>query len=464
MEYFIRPEKRIDARRYDVVVCGGGTAGVFAAISASRTGAKTAVVEQKGYVGGIAAEGGCGLHSFYNLYNAFPGIKKKKVVRGLPEEFINRLTAAGGASGHNETLMNFGYDSDTLCVDVEVYKLIALEMLREAGVDVLLNTWVVDADARNGTVTSVITESHQGCQALLAKVVIDATGYGDLCARAGAPLLELNDYPVANSMGVAGIDIDAYYQYLKDHGALKEYARGLRDGKPDQIIRVDGSWEKLDPVFYKKTQELGMHTVTTTIHDNYFMFIKLNFLMSGCPADRDALAQAEYELRRRQREALNLLKQVIPGSENAFITRTAPTITIRRARCIRCDYDLSNEEIVDATHFRDDVFAYGFHDEGPRLQVKNGSTYGFPLRAMQVSGFTNLYAIGMMVTSNHHAHMSTRNTVSCMAQGQAAGTAAAMAAAGGCADIRELPYAALRSRLEKDGVWFEDEPLVVSEK
>ena len=463
MDYYIRPEKRVDARSYDVVVCGGGTAGVFAAVAAARQGAKTAVIEQKGYVGGIAAEGGCGLHSFYNLYKAFPGIKKKKVIRGLPEEFIDRLTEAGGASDHNETLMNFGYDSDTLCVDVEVYKLFALEFLREAGVDVLLNTWVVDAEQKNGAVTAVITESHQGCQALLAKVVIDATGYGDLSARAGAPLTEMTDYPVANSMGIAGVDIDSYYQYLKDKGALKEYALGVRSGKKDQLIRVDGDWSKLDPAFHQKALELGMHTVTTTLHDDYFMFIKLNFMMNGCPADRDALAQAEYELRRRQREALKLLKQVIPHSENAFITRTAPTITIRRARCITCDYDLSNEEIIAGTHFKDDIFAYGFHDEAPRLQVKNGSTYGFPLRAIQVSGMKNLYAIGMMVTTDHHAHMSTRNTVSCMAQGQAAGTAAAMVAENRYADIRELPYAKLREQLEKDKVWFEDEPLIVSQ-
>ena len=78
MEIVIRPETKITAQRYDVVVCGGGTAGVFAAIAAARNGAKTALVEAKGYVGGIAAEGGCGLHSFYNLWKAFPESKKNK--------------------------------------------------------------------------------------------------------------------------------------------------------------------------------------------------------------------------------------------------------------------------------------------------------------------------------------------------------------------------------------------------
>ena len=459
MEYYVRPESRVKTRKYDVVVCGGGTAGVFAALAAARNGAKTAVVENKGYVGGIATEGGTGLHSFFNLWKAFPGVKKKKVIRGIPEEFINRLTKSGGASGHNETVMNFAYDSDSLCVDVEMYKFIALQMLREAGVDVLLNTMAVDTAVNNGRVTAVLTESHEGCEALFAEAFIDATGYGDLCARAGARYTQPNDYAVANSMGISGIDIDAYYKVLEKSGALKEYALGTRSGKSGKAIRVDGNWERLDPAFSQKAKEIGMHTVTTTLHDNYFMFIKLNYHLTDCPSNRDALAEGEYELRRRQMEALALLKQVIPNSQSAFIARTSPAITIRRARCIQCDYDLSIEEILHGTHFEDDVYAYGFHDEAPRLQIRNGSTFGMPLRALQVSNLSNLYAVGMMITSDFHAHMSTRNTVSCMAQGQAAGTAAALSASKGCSDIRELPYPALRDTLVKDGVWFEDEPL-----
>lgn len=464
MDTFIRSASTVSARHYDVVVCGGGTSGLFAALAAARCGASTALVEHKGYVGGIAAEGGCGLHSFYNLYKAFPGVGKKKVIRGLPEEFIDRLTAMGGASGHNETLMNYGYDSDTLCVDVEAYKYLANRMLVEAGADVLLNTMLVDADVTDGHINAVFTESHEGCQALTARVFIDATGFGDLSARAGAKLTECSDYAVANSIGIAGIDIDAYYAYLKEHSALKEYALGERSGVKGKLIRVDGDWEKLDPAYAKRAKEIGMQTVTTTIHDQYFMFIKLNMMMPVSPVYRDALADAEMELRRRQQEAIRLLREVIPGSEHAFITRTAPTITVRRARCITCDYDLSNEEILNATHFRDDVFTYGFHDRAPSMQIRDGSTYGFPLRAMQAQGCSNLYAIGMMVTSNQDAHMSTRNTVSCMAQGQASGTAAALAAASGCGDIRDLSYDRLRERLRRDGVYFEEKPLTVSDK
>lgn len=97
---------------------------------------------------------------------------------------------------------------------------------------------------------------------------------------------------------------------------------------------------------------------------------------------------------------------------------------------------------------------YGFHDEAPRLQIKNGGTYGIPYKALIVKNIGNLFAAGMLITSNHSAHMSTRNTVCCMGQGQAAGTAAALCAAKKCG-TRELHYADLRKKLENDNVYFE---------
>ena len=456
MEFAVRPEQKIPARRYDVVVAGGGTGGVFAAVAAARGGAKTALIESKGYVGGIAAEGGCGLHSFFNLWKAFD-VEKRKVVRGIPEEFILRLYQAGGCSGHNDTIMRPEYDNDTLCVDVEVYKYIALCMLRESGVHVLLNTHAVDAIKEGNRITGIVVESHQGAEAITGKIFIDATGYGDISARAGASFTEPNDHPVANSMGIGGVDIDKYFDFMKEAGALHEFGRGPRSGRKNQIIRVDGAWAKIDAGLREAQQKLGMAAVTTTIHDNYFMFIKINFKMEVSPTNRDALADAEFELRRRQQEALELIKKTIPGAANAFIARTAPAITIRRGRCIACDYDISLDEIVNCTHYPDEVFSYGFHDSAPRIQIKGGKTYGLPYRTMLVKGLDNLFAIGMMITSDHEAHMSTRNTVSCMAMGQAAGTAAALCVKNEIGGIRDLPYSKLYDALKLGNVWFDAE-------
>ncbi len=204
----------------------------------------------------------------------------------------------------------------------------------------------------------------------------------------------------------------------------------------------------------EEAQRIGMATVITTVHDDYFMFIKLNFKMKVSPTNRDGAAEAELELRRRQAAAIELFRYYVPGCEKAFIARSSPVINPRRGRLITCDYDITREDVLEGRHFEDDVFTYGFHDMAPRFQIKDGGTYGIPYRALCVAGIDNLFATGMMITADHNAHMSTRNTVSCMGMGQAAGTAAALSAAKRC-DIRALPYAALRQALEEDDVYFE---------
>jgi hypothetical protein len=184
------------------------------------------------------------------------------------------------------------------------------------------------------------------------------------------------------------------------------------------------------------------------------MFIKLNFKMSVSPTNRDGVARAELELRRRQARAVELFRQHVPGCEKAFIARTSPSLCIRRGRLIACDYDISLPDVLEGRHFEDDVMAYGFHDFAPRLQIRGGGTYGIPYRALRVSGVENLLVAGMMITRDQGAHMSTRNTVCCMGQGQAAGTAAALCAASD-RTTRELPYADLRSALERGNVHFD---------
>jgi hypothetical protein len=121
---------------------------------------------------------------------------------------------------------------------------------------------------------------------------------------------------------------------------------------------------------------------------------------------------------------------------------------------ITCDYDITHEDVIEARHFNDDIMSYGFHDSAPRYQIKNGGTYGIPYRALCVKGIENLFASGMMITADHRAHMSTRNTVCCMGQGQATGTAAALCAAKRLG-TRDLKYAELRIALLKQDVYLE---------
>ena len=454
MDTHTEPIRQLPVQAYDVIVAGGGTAGVVAALAAARQGARTALIELKGYTGGIVVEGGTALHSYYNLWKAFPGVEQRQVVRGIPQEIVDRLAVAGGTSGHAEMIAGYDYDAVCTAIDTEIYKLITLTMLEEAGVALYLNTMVSDAIVEGTRIRGVTIESHQGRAALMAHAFVDATGYGDLSARAGAAYVEPNDYPVVNSIGLANVSLEAYYDFLTKHDALTQYARGWRDGKEDQIVRLDGRAAAMPEGFARGAAEIGMSMVTTTVHDDYFMFIKINYKMDVSPTDRDAASRAEVELRRRQARAVELFRQYVPGCERAFIARTSPSLTIRRGRLITCDYDITRDDVLQARHFDDDVFVYGFHDSAPRLQIKDGGTYGIPYRALRVTGLDNLLAVGMMITADHDAHMSTRNTVACMGQGQAAGTAAALCASRD-EGVRELPYGILREALEHVGVYFE---------
>ena len=151
-----------------MVAAGGGTAGVVTALASARQGAKTVLVEWKGYTGGLVVEGGTALHSFHNLWKAFPGVEKRQVVKGIPQEIVDRLMEAGGTSGHAEMLVGFDYDSVCTAIDAEIFKRVTGEMLEEASVDVWLNTGVVGAVTEGSRITGVLSESHGGREAVLA--------------------------------------------------------------------------------------------------------------------------------------------------------------------------------------------------------------------------------------------------------------------------------------------------------
>jgi hypothetical protein len=435
------------------VITGGGTAGVFAAIASARQGAKTALIEAKGYTGGIVTEGGTALHSFYNIWKAFPGVSKRQVVKGLPQEMIDRLIARGGCTGHVEMLTHYDYDSVCTAIDTEIYKLVTHEMLEEAGVHVYLNTLLTGAVMEEDTIRGVITESRAGRESFFAKVFVDCTGYGDLSAYAGAEYTEPNDHPIANAMGVGGVDVDRYNAFCKNQ-AQAQTALGARSGEPSKLVRVGFERGSLPEDMQKEADRIGLSFITSTLHDGYFMFIKLNYKIPVSPTSRDALSRADLELRQRMEAAIVVIRR-IPGCEKAFIARTSPSPVVRRGRCVVCDYDISCADVLGGVHFEDDIMSYSFHDCAPRLLVKDGGTYGIPYRALRVKGIQNLLAAGMLITSDWEAHMSTRNTVSCFGQGQAAGIAAALCAAKGL-DTRRLAYADLKNALLEAGVYLEN--------
>ena len=483
MKTFTEAAQKLPVRSFNVVVAGGGTAGVVAAIAAARTGAKTALIEQKGYVGGTMLEGGTTLHSFFTLGKFF-NRESKQIVKGIPQEIVDRLVAAGGCSGHLVDEVGIDYDEHCTLIDVETYKYVAVEMLQEAGVVIYFNSLIAGADVADGHVRGVMVQSRvEGRLYFEADAFIDATGWGDLSAYAGAEYVLPKEYSVANSVGIAGIDIEKYTSYLRENGGLGGVTYGLRDGKEDQILRVGAPFHKVLSTLLeqhtrtqggsakamlnvqenpdnhiplevqKEMARLALTMGFTTLHDNYFMYLKVNYVMKQGVTSQAEMTKAEIELRRRQQESLALLKKSIPGCEHAFIARTSPTLCTRRGRTIVCEYDIPNQEILDGVHHEDDIALFGFHDCAPKMKVGGDGSYGIPLRAILVKGIDNLFAVGMMISTDYYAYMSTRNTVSCMAQGQAAGTLAAMASRSNTLP-RQIPFDALRQRLVEDGVYL----------
>jgi len=178
--------------KVDVLVVGGGTAGVTAAISAARLGVKTIVIERYGFLGGLVTGGPTGMHTFFNCYHedGTPDVaesRKKQLIKGLPQEIADRLKGAGGGLGHVELELSKRFISVLTPVDPEVYKWLVMEMVLEAGAAVYLHSYVSDVITENGTVKGVIMESKSGREAVLAKVVVDTSGDADVASGAGAP-------------------------------------------------------------------------------------------------------------------------------------------------------------------------------------------------------------------------------------------------------------------------------------
>ena len=155
-------------------------------------------------------------------------------------------------------------------------------------------------------------------------------------------------------------------------------------------------------------------------------------------------------------EVAEMFRRHVAGCEGAYVAGPAPSVGQRRARAIRCDYELSQDDVTEGRQFPDQVGCFGFIDNG-RFLVREAGAYGIPYRALLPKGLDNALIAGRMMTVDLVAHNSTRNTVCCLVCGQAAGTAAALSAARDIAP-RDLDPADLRARLARDGVLLEPSP------
>lgn len=438
----------------DVIVCGAGTAGFTAALSAARNGADTILIEERGYIGGTLVNGAGPLHSFFNLYQGWKGAGKTQLIFGIAQEIVDRLTERRGSLGHLEQVTGGNYDSAITLIDWEAFKALAFEMLEEAGVRLLLHTSAAGVIREKNTVKGVIVQGRSGRSAIRAKVVVDTTGNADVSALAGCSYVKRHETTSAGMpFGMMNVNMKMLTAWLKEKDLITQLIEGDKGSHTDSVIRLGFDLKRV-PAFTKIMEETGMWgPLGYSFHENEFTYINATCVKNVDATDTEELTMAEIKLRRQVNLLSGMLKQHIPGFKNAWLSWTPDSAGIRLTRIVECGHDMTTEEIQEGKRFEDEVFLYGFHDCAPKIRIKDGKWYGFPYRALVPERMDGLLAAGRCLTGTWEAHMSTRNTVSCMAQGQAAGTAAALCAKENIAP-RMLDPQKLRKTLKEQGVFL----------
>ncbi|WP_423603440.1 FAD-dependent oxidoreductase [Sphingomonas sp. MS122] len=459
------------ARRTQILVIGAGAGGYPAAIRAARHGADVLLIERNPVVGGT------GPMSFVTEFLSCENIS------GILREVQQRLAA------HDAAPAEFLPEYFNLAYDPEMLKLVVLDMLVEAGVDILLNTQVVDAIMEGDRIKGVIVENKSGRQAILADVVIDASGDADVAARAGVAMQPREaPQPMMMLCRMGGIDWQRLQQHARanpdDFSKLWGAPPHALDGA--QYVHVTG-WKSL----VQQGKDEGVLPGTFGHHLSVFGATPANLrngigylyavqVLNRDPTDAADLTGAEIEGRRRARDFLPFVKR-IPGMERAFLIDMAPQIGVRDSRRIVGDYTLTRDDIFDGAVFDDEIALKVYR--GPNLKgwvrhkpdgSEGGSGHdpaelpisvvvlGLPYRCLLPAGIDNLIVSGKTVSFDNEAHQRVRLMPECIAMGEAAGTAAAVAARDGVPP-RQVDVAEVRALLAAGGLNLDRERIRLAE-
>ncbi len=426
----IQPEREIPVlAEVDVLVVGGGSAGWAAATASARRGARTMLIEQYGFLGGMMTAGGVGC--LCGPYTCAPGSTRKQIVEGLCGEFMRQLQARGAGFKHLHRFQ----------VDHHQAKIVLDELILEAGVRPLYHTFGVDVLLEDKTIRGTVIESKAGRQAVIARVVVDATGDGDIAARAGAPFEKGDERGRLQGptyiFDMAGVDVDrATSVPLATIRQLMEEA--VRSGDWP-LTRVSGSYSPLP---------LPGH-----VHANMTRVYRTD------GTDPESLTRADIEGRRLAVMYAGFLRARVPGFEHAYLAGLAPQIGIRETRRIMGEYVLTGDDVLSARKFEDGIcnaaWPIELHDpDGPdtrRTHLEGDACYQIPYRCLVPLGVEQLLVAGRCLSSTREGNGSARVMAYAIAMGEAAGTAAALALARG-ETVRRLDARLLCRELDRQGV------------
>lgn len=413
---------------HDVIIVGGGPAGVGAAISAARNGCRTLLIESYGFLGGMWTIG---------MVNPIFDYENKG---GICLEIYNRIETARKGIRNGPDIWNF---------DIEFMKRLLEQMSHEAGVELLYHTTFSMPVIEDNRITGVVVENKGGRSAHRASIIIDCTGDGDVAARSGVP------FNIGREMDGKAQPMTLMFR-MSNVGYTQDYYRYRHYESNELILKIDDALARAginNHIFnYRRPCILkvpGSHTVLCQA-------THIRGLSSINPID---LTSAEIEGRGLVEELFQLLKTHVPGFEIAQLDTTGPHIGIRESRHILGEYFLTLEDIRRRRRFDDGICTATFwvdihQPDGDDQETQKNETlhtnYQIPYRCLVPQRIDGLLTAGRCISGSHEAHASFRVTGNCVAMGQAAGTAAALCVHQGITP-RELDGRSVVARMIKDG-------------
>ncbi|CAN7689646.1 FAD-dependent oxidoreductase [Neorhizobium tomejilense] len=453
---FTEPAREIPVSAdYDVLVVGGGPAGLTAALAAAEDGLRVGLLESRSFVGGNMTIGLPVL--------GFLGQKGNQVIYGLPQKFIERLKERNAASEHRPCPLHMGI---TL-VEPEAVKTVGLEMLTEAGVDVVFYTFVagVIMSDDGSTIRGVVTESKSGRSVVVGKIVIDCTGDADVAYRAGVATEKGDEHggmqPPTLMFCLSNVDTEKLRMSIavEKRTYLTDFIPAEYFGQNQQFIVV-GLRELIAKARTERNLDIpNERTIIITGLKKGEAWINMTRVTGTDGTDARSLTHGEIVARHQIDDIVEYLINYVPGFEEAHFTKTAPFLGIRETRRIVGRYTMNEQDVLGCRHFEDAIavasYPIDIHrpgDEGCTL-IWCGDCYDIPYRSLLPKSIENLIVAGRSISATHEAMGAIRVMATCMAMGEAAGRAAGIAISQGVRPS-DVDIHALRRKLLEKGAYL----------
>lgn len=450
----LEPERTIPVKdEVDILVVGGGPAGIMAARAAAESGLKVMLIESRGFVGG-------------NLTLGLPilgylGRKGNQVVEGLPQMLIDRLRARGKASEHKPCK---NHVSLTI-IDSEEVKDVALEMLEDVEVKILFYVFCSDVIKEGNDVKGVIIESKEGREAILAKTVIDCTGDGDVAFRAGVEChkgdADGGMQPPTLMFCMRGVNV----QELRD-AIVNRPEEFDMDVMPTEQFKsgpfiVVGFRKKIEEAREKGYSIPVARTILITGLADDEIWVNMSRVCGVDSTNPTSYTDGEITARMQNDEIERYLRDFIPGFEHAWRDKVAAFMGIRESRVIKGKYVLTADDILSCRKFEDAVGVASYpvdihHSHGDDCTMMwCPDCYDLPYRMLVPEKVENLLVAGRCASMTHEAMASARVMSTCMVMGEAAGRAAKIAVEEGV-PVSKVNVEAVREDLRENGAYLRD--------